>query len=68
MNSSMGLMTAITIGLALVIDFLALPPLLIWLDGEKATKAARRLAAEGDGLPEGDLQPIPAHRRKLDAR
>lgn len=36
MNSSMGLMTAITIVLALVVDFFMLPPLLIWLDGEKS--------------------------------
>ena len=35
MNASMGLMTAITIVLALVIDFFMLPPLLIWLDGDK---------------------------------
>ena len=33
MNSDMGLMTAITITLALVMDFLCLPGLLIWLDG-----------------------------------
>ena len=37
MNSSMGLMTAITILLALFIDFFMLPPLLIWLDGKKKT-------------------------------
>ena len=35
MNSSMGLMTAITIVLALLIDFFMLPPLLIWLDSKK---------------------------------
>jgi len=35
MNASMGLMTAITIVLALIIDFFMLPPLLIWLDGDK---------------------------------
>lgn len=38
MNASMGLMTAITIVLALLIDFLMLPPLLIWLDGNKENK------------------------------
>lgn len=37
MNADMGLMTAITIGLALLIDFFLLPPLLILLDGEKET-------------------------------
>lgn len=34
MNSDMGLLTAITIGVALIIDFLLLPPLLIKLDGK----------------------------------
>ena len=32
MNADMGLLTAIGIALALVIDFLLLPPLLIYLD------------------------------------
>lgn len=40
MNASMGLMTAITILLALVVDFLFLPPLLIMLDGDKDTVEA----------------------------
>ena len=31
-NAQMGLMTAITITIALIVDFLFLPPLLIWLD------------------------------------
>jgi len=35
LNSSMGLMTALTIALALLADFLFLPPLLMKLDGEK---------------------------------
>ena len=34
MNSDMGLLTAITIGIALIIDFLLLPPLLMKLDGK----------------------------------
>ena len=34
MNSDMGLLTAITIGIALIIDFLLLPPLLMKLDGQ----------------------------------
>ena len=37
MNSDMGLLTAITIGTALIVDFLLLPPLLMALDQEKAT-------------------------------
>jgi predicted RND superfamily exporter protein len=32
----MGLLTAITLGLALVADFLFLPPLLIYFGGKKA--------------------------------
>lgn len=32
MNGDMGLLTAMTIAIALVVDFLLLPPLLIWLD------------------------------------
>ena len=34
-NSSMAMLTSIAILLALVVDFLLLPPLLIWLDGHK---------------------------------
>ena len=33
LNSAMGLLTAITIVIALIIDFLFLPPLLIALEG-----------------------------------
>jgi len=36
LNSDMGLMTAITICIALFIDFFFLPPLLIWLDKRKS--------------------------------
>ncbi|MEE9327763.1 MAG: MMPL family transporter [Cocleimonas sp.] len=32
LNSGMGLLTAIVIAIALIVDFLLLPPLLIWLD------------------------------------
>jgi len=35
-NSQMGLLTAITIAIALIVDFLFLPPLLIALDGNKS--------------------------------
>jgi len=34
-NSEMGLLTAITIAIALIVDFLFLPPLLLLLDGDK---------------------------------
>ncbi len=46
MNASMGLLTAITIGLALAVDFLFLPPLLLWLDGKPAALKLRRSGAE----------------------
>lgn len=36
LNSGMGLLTAITLGLALVADFLFLPPLLIYFGGKKS--------------------------------
>ncbi len=36
LNAGMGLLTAITLGLALVADFLFLPPLLIYFGGKKA--------------------------------
>jgi len=37
MNADMGLVTAITIAVALIIDFLLLPPVLIALDKNKAS-------------------------------
>jgi uncharacterized protein len=57
MNSDMGLMTAITIGLALAIDLFTLPPLLLWLDGKKATSAI--ILDSGAAGGDGSLQPIP---------
>ena len=44
LNASMGLMTAITIAIALFIDFLFLPPLLLQLDREKVTVPATQTA------------------------
>ncbi len=44
-NSGMGLMTAITIGLALVADFLFLPPLLMKIEEKKDAKATADAAA-----------------------
>ena len=46
MNASMGLLTAITIGLALAVDFLFLPPLLLWIDGKSETLTLQRRAAK----------------------
>ncbi|MEM6986256.1 MAG: efflux RND transporter permease subunit [Pseudomonadota bacterium] len=40
LNSDMGLLTALTIAIALIIDFLLLPPLLIKLDGDGGEKKA----------------------------
>ncbi len=37
-NSEMGLLTAITIAVALIVDFLFLPPLLMFIDGDKKEK------------------------------
>ncbi len=37
-NSEMGLLTAVTIAVALIVDFLFLPPLLLFLDGNKKIK------------------------------
>lgn len=36
-NANMGLLTAITISIALFVDFLFLPPLLLWIDRDKST-------------------------------
>ena len=40
LNSDMGLLTAVTIAVALIVDFLFLPPLLMMLDGKKDAKIA----------------------------
>ena len=37
LNGDMGLLTAVTIAVALIVDFLFLPPLLMMLDGKKTT-------------------------------
>ena len=48
LNSAMGLLTAITIIIALIIDFLFLPPLLIALEeGQDEKKIVPELAASG---------------------
>ena len=39
LNSGMGLMTSIIIAIALILDFLLLPPLLMAIDSDKASKA-----------------------------
>ncbi len=54
MNASMGLLTSITILLALIIDFFTLPPLLLWLDGDKEEHT------EGNGLVEEQASQIPS--------
>ncbi len=46
LNASMGLMTAITIAIALFVDFFFLPPMLMWLDREKAPADLRRPVVE----------------------
>ena len=47
-NADMGLLTAITIAIALFIDFLLLPPLLMLLDREKATAPGAATAAPAE--------------------
>ncbi len=56
MNADMGLMTAITIALALVIDLLALPAVLIWLDGRVVVEPKKALGFELDAA---SLEPAP---------
>ena len=46
LNADMGLMTAITICIALFVDFFFLPPLLIWLDKRKSKAIDRNQTAD----------------------
>jgi len=43
LNGDMGLLTAVTIAVALIVDFIFLPPLLMMLDGKKQEKAANSI-------------------------
>lgn len=43
LNSDMGLMTALTITMALILDFLLLPPLLMWLDNKQEKRTQENL-------------------------
>ena len=45
LNADMGLLTAVTIAVALIVDFLFLPPLLMLLDGEKEVTIPIHLTA-----------------------
>jgi uncharacterized protein len=54
MNGDMGLMTAITIFIALVVDFLFLPPLLIALDKADIRKSSTEDNASKMSLPESN--------------
>jgi hypothetical protein len=45
MNADMGFLTALTIFVALVIDFLFLPPLLMLLDKQKMSENGRAITA-----------------------
>ncbi|MGK0283814.1 MAG: putative RND superfamily exporter protein, partial [Patiriisocius sp.] len=49
-NSQMGLLTAITIAIALIVDFLFLPSLLLLVDGDKKTEGH---VAVADTAPQG---------------
>jgi len=52
MNADMGLLTAITIFIALVIDFLFLPPLLMWIDKAETKKALETESNETELIAE----------------
>ena len=57
-NAGMGKMTALTVGLALLVDFLFLPPVLMKLDGRmRAVVLKRKVEAEPEA---GDLATVPA--------
>ena len=56
LNADMGLLTALTIFIALVVDFLFLPPLLILLDGKKQAAANRTLTTSNLTLNKGDAK------------
>jgi len=49
LNSGMGLLTAIILGLALLADFLFLPPLLIWVDERLGRRPAEAVTAVSKG-------------------
>lgn len=51
MNSDMGLMTAVTIVVALLVDFFFLPPLLLFLVGNMRKKAAQHPKKEENDIP-----------------
>jgi predicted RND superfamily exporter protein len=67
LNSDMGLMTALTIVLALVIDFFYLPPLLIFIFGNKKKNSALQTvdSAEIDNREKGVLTDKRAHENEL---
>jgi len=50
LNGDMGLLTAVTIAVALIVDFIFLPPLLMMLDGKKERKAAAQSIAQTANL------------------
>jgi len=41
LNSDMGMATSLVIVIALIIDFLLLPPMLLWLDGRQKDENTR---------------------------
>jgi predicted RND superfamily exporter protein len=46
LNGDMGLLTAVTIAVALIVDFFFLPPLLMMLDGNKQAKDAQQSTSQ----------------------
>jgi hypothetical protein len=54
LNGDMGLLTAVTIAVALIVDFLFLPPLLMLLDGKKESKKDAKTESKTSQSSAGD--------------
>ena len=54
LNGDMGLLTAVTIAVALIVDFLFLPPLLMLLDGKKESKKDAKTESKMSQTSAGD--------------
>ncbi|MEM7435047.1 MAG: efflux RND transporter permease subunit [Myxococcota bacterium] len=56
LNAGMGLLTALVLLLALVVDLVFLPPLLMWLDGPKSVLSASGMTLSSDPDPQPVIQ------------
>ena len=64
LNADMGLLTAITIGLALIVDFLFLPPLIMRLDKAKTQIATQENIQETQETQEKTIQETTQEKRQ----